>query len=79
MTHSRISRLLSVLAAGALLTACVSSRDAKDELAVPQTVPVSGLSGLTLQVGDQKGGTEALLRAARRALPQKQRNPLSPV
>lgn len=64
MTHSRISRLLSVLAAGALLTACVSSRDAKDELAVPQTVPVSDLSGLTLQVGDQKGGTEALLRAA---------------
>jgi sulfonate transport system substrate-binding protein len=27
-------------------------------------VPVSELSGITLQVGDQKGGTEALLRAA---------------
>lgn len=31
----------------------------------PVAVPLSELSGLTLQVGDQKGGTEALLRAAR--------------
>lgn len=64
MTHSRISRLVALLAAGAMLTACVSSRDAKSEIAVPQPVPASDLSGLTLQVGDQKGGTEALLRAA---------------
>jgi sulfonate transport system substrate-binding protein len=33
-------------------------------IAVPAPVPVSELSGVTLQVGDQKGGTEALLRAA---------------
>jgi sulfonate transport system substrate-binding protein len=31
---------------------------------VPAAVPLSELSGVTLQVGDQKGGTEALLRAA---------------
>jgi sulfonate transport system substrate-binding protein len=31
---------------------------------VPVAVPLSELSGVTLQVGDQKGGTEALLRAA---------------
>ncbi|OKH85691.1 ABC transporter substrate-binding protein [Mycobacterium sp. ST-F2] len=64
MRHSAISRLLAIVAAGAVLTACVSSRDTKSDLAVPQTVPSSDLTGLTLQVGDQKGGTEALLRAA---------------
>jgi sulfonate transport system substrate-binding protein len=31
---------------------------------VPAAVPLAELSGVTLQVGDQKGGTEALLRAA---------------
>ena len=30
----------------------------------PVTVPLTELSGLTLNVGDQKGGTESLLRAA---------------
>ncbi len=30
----------------------------------PETVPLTELSDLTLQVGDQKGGTESLLRAA---------------
>ena len=30
----------------------------------PATVPLTELAGLTLQVGDQKGGTESLLRAA---------------
>lgn len=64
MTHSRVARLLSILAAGALLSACVSNRDAKNEVAVPQTVPASDLTGLTLRVGDQKGGTESLLRVA---------------
>ncbi len=33
-------------------------------IGVPAPVPVSELSGVTLQVGDQKGNTEALLRAA---------------
>lgn len=64
MRRTRVVRLLSILAVGAALTACVSSRDTKSDLAVPQTVPPSDLAGLTLQVGDQKGGTEALLRAA---------------
>jgi sulfonate transport system substrate-binding protein len=48
----------------ALLAACVSSEDAAGAKEAPATVPLSELSGLTLQVGDQKGGTEALLRAA---------------
>ncbi len=46
------------------LAACTSGRDDKNDSVVPQTVPLSELSGLTLNVGDQKGGTEALLRAA---------------
>lgn len=63
MTHLRIPRLLTSLAAALLLTACVSNHGPKAELAVPQSVPPADLAGLTLEVGDQKGGTEALLRA----------------
>jgi sulfonate transport system substrate-binding protein len=62
--RSRRWGALAALAAVMLVSACVSSRDAKSELAVPQSVPPSELAGLTLQVGDQKGGTESLLRAA---------------
>ncbi|MEU9807934.1 ABC transporter substrate-binding protein [Mycobacterium sp. NPDC050853] len=47
-----------------VLSACTSGREDKGDSAVPQLVPLSELTGLTLQVGDQKGGTEALLRAA---------------
>ena len=47
-----------------LLAACVSRQDSSGAKDAPTTVPLSELSGLTLQVGDQKGGTEALLRAA---------------
>ncbi len=47
-----------------LLAACVSRQDSSGPKDAPTTVPLSELSGLTLQVGDQKGGTEALLRAA---------------
>jgi sulfonate transport system substrate-binding protein len=47
-----------------LLGACVSREDGSGAKEAPATVPLSELSGLTLQVGDQKGGTEALLRAA---------------
>lgn len=64
MTHGRTLRLVSVLIAALLLSACVSSRDNTAESAVPQPVPLTDLNGLTLQVGDQKGGTESLLRAA---------------
>ena len=47
-----------------LLTACVSREDSSGAKQAPATVPLSDLAGLTLQVGDQKGGTESLLRAA---------------
>jgi sulfonate transport system substrate-binding protein len=47
-----------------LLAACVSREDTSGAKEAPATVPLSDLSGLTLQVGDQKGGTESLLRAA---------------
>ncbi|MCV7343989.1 ABC transporter substrate-binding protein [Mycolicibacterium rhodesiae] len=49
---------------GLLLTGCVSRQQSTGASQAPATVPLSELSGLTLQVGDQKGGTEALLRAA---------------
>ena len=47
-----------------LLTGCVSRQDSSGAQQAPATVPLSELSGVTLQVGDQKGGTESLLRAA---------------
>ena len=47
-----------------LTAACVSREDGSGPTEAPATVPLSELSGLTLQVGDQKGGTESLLRAA---------------
>jgi sulfonate transport system substrate-binding protein len=47
-----------------LTAACVSREDSSGAKQAPATVALSELSGLTLQVGDQKGGTEALLRAA---------------
>ncbi|WP_036438467.1 ABC transporter substrate-binding protein [Mycobacterium sp. URHB0044] len=47
-----------------LLTGCVSRQDSSGAKEAPATVPLTELSDLTLQVGDQKGGTEALLRAA---------------
>jgi sulfonate transport system substrate-binding protein len=49
---------------GLLLTGCVSREDSAGAKEAPATVPLTELSDLTLQVGDQKGGTEALLRAA---------------
>jgi sulfonate transport system substrate-binding protein len=45
-------------------SACVSRSLGPQLIGVPAAVPLSELSGVTLQVGDQKGGTEALLRAA---------------
>ncbi|WIM90339.1 ABC transporter substrate-binding protein [Candidatus Mycobacterium wuenschmannii] len=47
-----------------LVTGCVSRELGPRPIAVPPPVPTAELSGLTLRVGDQKGGTEALLRAA---------------
>ena len=45
-------------------TGCVSRELGPQPLAVPAAVPAPELSGVALHVGDQKGGTEALLRAA---------------
>ncbi|MEZ0052575.1 sulfonate transport system substrate-binding protein [Mycobacterium sp. MAA66] len=64
MTRSRVGVVTALLAATMLLSACVSGRHVSGESSVPQSVPPSELAGLTLQVGDQKGGTESLLRAA---------------
>ncbi len=47
-----------------LLSGCVSRQDSPEARQAPTTVPVSDLTGVTLQIGDQKGGTESLLRAA---------------
>lgn len=60
-----MSRVVAVIALlSLLLTGCVSREDSSGAQAAPDTVPLSELSGLTLNVGDQKGGTESLLRAA---------------
>lgn len=60
-----MSRLLAVLALLSLvLTACVTREDTPEAQQAPDAVPLTELAGLTLQVGDQKGGTEALLTAA---------------
>lgn len=47
-----------------LVSGCVSQQDRTAAPQAPSTVPLSDLTGLTLAVGDQKGGTESLLRAA---------------
>ncbi len=60
-----MSRVVAVIAALSLLLAgCVSRQEVSGAQEAPETVPLSELAGLTLQVGDQKGGTESLLRAA---------------
>ncbi|MDT5409819.1 MAG: sulfonate transport system substrate-binding protein, partial [Mycobacterium sp.] len=53
-----------VLVLTAAVAACVSRSQGPQPIGVPAAVPTAQLSGLTLHVGDQKGGTEALLRAA---------------
>jgi sulfonate transport system substrate-binding protein len=58
----KIAALLAVLAV--MMAGCVSREENSGAKEAPTTVPLSELSGLTLNVGDQKGGTEALLRAA---------------
>lgn len=59
------ARLVAVLiAVVALLAGCVSRTDNSGVTQAPATVALSELAGVTLQVGDQKGNTEALLRAA---------------
>lgn len=57
----RVAALLAVLG---LLAGCVSREQSTGTTAAPETVPMSELADLVLQVGDQKGGTESLLRSA---------------
>ena len=62
LTSNRVLAVL-LLVAG-LLAGCVSRQGDSAPQAAPEAVPLSALAGLTLQIGDQKGGTEALLKAA---------------
>jgi len=61
-TAVRIAAALSLVAG--LLAGCVSREGATGAQEAPPTVPLSEVADVTLQVGDQKGGTESLLRAA---------------
>ncbi|KSU57106.1 MULTISPECIES: ABC transporter substrate-binding protein [unclassified Gordonia (in: high G+C Gram-positive bacteria)] len=76
MTHHHLSvrasrarrrRVLAAVLATAALTlglaGCVQREDTAESIA-NETVDVASLQDLTLRVGDQKGGTEALLRAS---------------
>ena len=56
--------MAAVLVLVATTCACVSRSLGPQLIGVPAPVPLSQLSSVTLQVGDQKGGTESLLRAA---------------
>jgi sulfonate transport system substrate-binding protein len=64
VARSVITRGAVFAAAAVLLASCVTRQDSSGPKQAPATVPLSELSGVTLQVGDQKGGTESLLRAA---------------
>jgi sulfonate transport system substrate-binding protein len=57
----RVAALLTLMA---LAAGCVSREANSGAQQAPATVPLSELSDVTLQIGDQKGGTESLLRAA---------------
>lgn len=56
--------LLIALVATAVLAGCVSREETAGTQQAPETVPLSDLAGVTLHIGDQKGGTQALLTAA---------------
>ena len=57
-------RVAVVLTLAGMLAGCVSREQSAGTQTAPATVPSSELSDVTLQVGDQKGGTESLLNAA---------------
>lgn len=59
-----LARLAIVGVLIAVVSGCVSRESSAGAQQAPATVPLSELSDLTLQVGDQKGGTESLLKAA---------------
>ncbi|WP_322857143.1 ABC transporter substrate-binding protein [Mycobacterium shigaense] len=60
----RITLRVAVVVLAATASGCVSRSEGPQLIAVPAPIPSAELSDVTLQVGDQKGGTEALLRAA---------------
>jgi sulfonate transport system substrate-binding protein len=57
-------RVAVLLMLAGLLAGCVSREQSSGAREAPPTVSLTELSDVTLQVGDQKGGTESLLRAA---------------
>jgi sulfonate transport system substrate-binding protein len=57
-------RLAAALTVVGLIAGCVSREENSAAQEAPADVALSELTDVTLQVGDQKGGTEALLRAA---------------
>lgn len=57
-------RAAALLMLPVLLASCVSRESSPTASKAPDSVSLSDLTGLTLQIGDQKGGTESLLRAA---------------
>jgi sulfonate transport system substrate-binding protein len=57
-------RIAALLALMSVMVGCVSRQTSSGAQQAPATVPLSELSDVTLQIGDQKGGTESLLRAA---------------
>ena len=65
MSDAAIGRCrVAVLPWSGCWPAACRGRTARAPQEAPATVPLSDLAGVTLQVGDQKGGTESLLRAA---------------
>lgn len=59
-----ITRVAVLLTLIGVLAGCVSPKENAGAQQAPATVPLTELSDVTLQIGDQKGGTESLLRAA---------------
>ena len=57
-------RVVALLTLAGVLAGCVTREATTTAAPAPETVPLSELSDVTLQIGDQKGGTESLLRAA---------------
>ncbi|GAB2996055.1 ABC transporter substrate-binding protein [Amycolatopsis acidiphila] len=62
MRSRNLFAVVALLALG--LTACGSSPEAQGPAAVPPSVSAAELAKVTLKVGDQKGNSQALLKAA---------------
>ena len=59
-----LATLVSLVALAGCASATSAAAPAAPKVAVPASVPIKELAGLTLNVGDQKAGLEALLTAA---------------